>query len=236
MAEVLARYADCKGQTLGSVKTLAYSIQSLAPFWGNLPCDAVKGSTCRLYERERAKPRSSTTTTGTGRSVTRGHRAGSSTARRELGVLQAALNHAHSEGLLIHPIAVSLPNAGQTRDRWLTRSEAARLLRHAEPHVRRFILLSLYTGRRATAILDLTWTRVAVEAGTIRFRADGQAETNKRRGRIRIPRRLRAHLARWQKHRGIHVIMFRGAAVARIKAGIRRAAERAGIEGVPPMS
>ena len=72
--------------------------------------------------------------------------AGSGTARRELGVLQAALNHAHAEGLLVHPIKVTLPAMGVERDRWLTRSEAAKLLRAAAPHVRRFILISLYTG------------------------------------------------------------------------------------------
>lgn len=234
VGEVLTRYADDKGGALASVGTLAYSIQALAPFWADLTCDAVKGSTCRLYERERAKPRVVTTTTKTGKTVTQVRVAGPSTVRRELGVLQAALNHAHDEGLLVHPISVTLPNAGEIRDRWLTRAEVARLLWNAEPHIRRFILLSIYTGRRASAVLDLIWPRVDIEAGTIRFRADGQTETNKRRGRISIPRQLRGHLRYWSKHRGTHVIMFRGAPVSSVKTGIRRAAERAGLEDVTP--
>lgn len=213
VGEVLARYADDRGKAVSAPATLAYSIGALAPFWGDLTCDAVKGSTCRRYERERKRA--------------------PGTVRRELGVLQAALNHAHGEGLLVHPVKVTLPKAGQQRDRWLTRSEAARLLRAAAPHVRRFILISLYTGRRASAVLDLTWTRVDLEAGLIRFRAEGAVETNKRRGRVRI-RRLACHLRRWQDPRASHVIMFRGKRLACIKRGIQLAAARAGLEGVTP--
>ncbi|SFN84530.1 Site-specific recombinase XerD [Thioclava dalianensis] len=234
VGEVLARYVDDKGAKIGAAGTLAYSVQALAPFWADLTCDAVKGSTCRLYERERAKPRTTTTTTKTGKTITRTLSASPSTVRRELGVLQAALNHAHSEGLLIHPIAVTLPEAGEPRDRWLTRKEVAALVWCAEPHVRRFIILSIYTGRRASAILELIWTRVDLDTGVIRFRAEGQAETNKRRGRIRAPRQLRGHLLRWKGYRGTHVVSFRGKPIASIKTGIRRAAERAGIEGVTP--
>lgn len=236
VGEVLARYADDKAGTIRSVETLGNSIKALAPFWGDLTCDAVKGSTCRLYESDRAKPRLKRTNTRTGKIIEREIRAGASTVRRELGVLQAALNHAHSEGILIHPIAVTLPAGGVPRDRWLTRSEVARLIRHAEPHVRRFIILSIYTGRRASAILELIWPRIDLDAGAIRFRADGQAETNKRRGRIRIPRQLKGHLSRWSEVRGrqSHVVMFRGRPVSSVTTGIRRAADRAGLEEVTP--
>lgn len=62
--------------------------------------------------------------------------------RRELGVLQAALNHAHTEGVLLYPIKVELPETGAIRDRWLSRTELAALLNSASPHVRRFILIA----------------------------------------------------------------------------------------------
>jgi integrase len=154
--------------------------------------------------------------------------------RRELGVLQAALNHSHAEGLLVHPIKVTLPKAGEPRDRWLTRAEAARLLRAAAPHVRRFILISLYTGRRPSAVLELTWTRVDLDAGVIRFKAEGAVETNKRRGKARIFRRLALHLGRWRNPSDTHVVMFRGKRVGSIKTGITQAAKRAGLEGISP--
>lgn len=242
VGEVLAHYVDFKaslpkaeGLKGAGSATLAAAIAALAPFWGDLTCDAVKASVCRAYERERAIPREVTTTTRTGKTLVRSHAAGSATVRRELGVLQAALNHAHGEGLLVHPLKVTLPATGVSRERWLTRSEAAALLRAASPHIRRFILIALYTGRRATAVLDLTWHRVDLNQCVIRFRAEGEAETNKRRGRVRIPRQLAAHLKRWQKRSGgTHVVMFRGKRLDSVKRGIARAAERAGLTGVTP--
>jgi len=116
VGEVLALYADDKGASMASGQTLAYSIQALAPFWADLTCDAVKGSTCRLYERERARPRKVETTSKTGKTVSRVVTAGASTVRRELGVLQAALNYAHDEGVLIHPISVSSPDEGKVME------------------------------------------------------------------------------------------------------------------------
>lgn len=237
MGEVLAHYVDFKAGLLapGLSTTLTWSVAALAPFWGDLTCDSVKGTICRAYERERAIPRETTITTRTGKTLTRTHSAGSATVRRELGVLQAALNHAHREGLLVHEIKVTLPAPGVSRDRWLTRSEAARLVWCAAPHIRRFILLSLYTGRRASAVLDLTWHRIDLGQGVIRFRAEGEAETNKRRGRVRIPRQLAGHLRRWRdQSKATHVVTFRRERVGSVKRGIARAAERAGLSGVTP--
>lgn len=225
VGEVLSLYLDHKAETVKGGAVLASNAAALARFWGDLTCDAVKGSTCRAYEKERAKPRRSAT--GTTRT------AGPSTVRRELGVLQAALNHAHAEGVLIHPIKVTLTAAGEPRDRWLTQAEAGALLRAASPHARRFILLSLYTGRRMSAVLELTWTRVDLDSGTIRFRAEGERETKKRRGAVRIPRQLLAHLRRWRrlsKSDETHVVSFRGHPVACIKTALNRARERAGLD------
>jgi len=224
VGEVLARYADDYGPTVRAPETLAHSISALAPFWADLTCDAVKESTCRLYAKDRGRA--------------------PGTVRRELGVLQAALNYAHREGLLVHPLATWKPSTGEVRNRWLTRDELARLLRAASPHVRRFIVLAYYSGRRASAILELTWTRVDLDAGAILFQEEGQRETNKRRGRIRMPRQLRAHVSRWKEGMGrlpphaaarqTHLVMFRGNTVENIKRGIQRAAERAQLDGVTP--
>ena len=95
-------------------------------------------------------------------------------ARRDLEDLRAGINHHANEGLHRSIVRVTLPEKGLPRDRWLTRSEAARLLwicwrhrelqmRHRGPdkgrslptnryplrHLARFILIGLYTGTRA---------------------------------------------------------------------------------------
>ncbi|MDX8482039.1 hypothetical protein RFN28_26775 [Mesorhizobium sp. VK24D] len=93
---------------------------------------------------------------------------GGAAARRQLEDLRAALNHYHREGYVTSTPAIILPPKSAPRDRWLTRDEAAALLRAAwrmrqswkgQPsdrrtgrHVARFILVALYTGTRSAAI------------------------------------------------------------------------------------
>jgi len=99
----------------------------------------------------------------------------SGTVRRELGVLRAGINHAHRSGRLTRIVAVELPDGAEPRDRWLTKKEAAALLRSAlrEPRVRLhlplFILIGLYTGQRKAAILSLRWSQVDLDGARIDF-------------------------------------------------------------------
>jgi integrase len=98
-------------------------------------------------------------------------------ARRDLEDLRAAINHHARENLHTAVIHVALPEKGEARERWLTRSEAAALIwkcwRHRETqtlhrgpnmgkkvetekrplrHLARFLLIGVYTGTRAGAI------------------------------------------------------------------------------------
>jgi integrase len=52
------------------------------------------------------------------------------------------------------------PPRSAPRDRWLTRSEAARFLWAARrtEHLKRFIMLGLYTGSRSGVIRNLEWS------------------------------------------------------------------------------
>ncbi len=194
---------------------------------------------CRRYEKERATPRLVTWVSKRGRVTERIISAGRSTVRRELGVLQAALNHCHSEGL-IHSqrFVLPKPKEGESRDRWLTNSEVARLLWYAAPHIRRWILISLYMGRRERTVLSLPWDRINLVDKEIRFAAPGEVETNKRRGRAKIPRQLLGHFRRWRRMDPVttHPIMFHSKAVDSVKKGFARASQRAGLEESRPTS
>lgn len=222
---VLARYIEDRGPSQKNQEALASSVKALVPFWGTKTCDAVKGSTCRAYASQR--------------------RRAPGTVRRELATLQAALNHAHAEGLLIHPVKVTLPPAGKPRSRWLTRTEAARLLRAAAPHLRRWMLISLYTGRRMEAVLSLRWQTsldsgwVDADAGVIHFLGARQAETTKRRGSVKVGPRLAAHLRRWRRLDGpgaTHVVTYaprpglEPRPVASIKTALQAACRRTAVE------
>ena len=89
-------------------------------------------------------------------------------ARRELEDLRAAINHHRKEGLCNEIIEIVLPPKSAPRERWLTRSEAAKMIReawryqeissgkatgrHSRRHIARFMLVALYTGTRSGAI------------------------------------------------------------------------------------
>jgi integrase len=170
---------------------------------------------------------------------TRGRSAG--TARRELGVLRAAINFAHRSGRITRPVAVELPERPAPRDRWLTVGEAAQLLKASRTPQGRlymplFILLGLYTGRRKEALLSLRWPQVKLDTNTINFEIPGRSRTNKRRGLIPIPPKLLPHLRR-ARRRGSdmgHVLHINGKRIKDIKKGFAAACERAGLSGVTP--
>jgi integrase len=139
-------------------------------------------------------------------------------------------------------VAVWVPPRAPPRARWLTRQEAAHLIRTAwrRPGLRRvarFCLVALYTGARAGRICS-----AALVPSKDRGHVDlvhglfipqpGRIETNKRQPSIRLPRRLLAHLRRWRRKGQRFVVEWRGQPVVRMDGGFREAVKASGLEGV----
>jgi hypothetical protein len=118
VTDVLADYAQEHGPHISTPWRIAYAVAGLAEFWEGRTVAEVTKEACRRY------------------GIARERSAG--TVRRELGVLRAAINHAYREGRVTRAVAVHLPDKPDPRDRWLSRSEAAALLRAAlrEPRVK----------------------------------------------------------------------------------------------------
>ena len=177
IAEMLALYGAQHAPSLSDPQRVGYAIKRLIEWWGDRKVDAIRPETCRQYRRFRVKAGVKEATAG-----------------RELIVLRAALNYAVKNGYLVSAPFVEVPPRQPGRDRWLTRSEAARLLWEsrrepkARPHLARFILIALYTGARQGAILGLRWSQVDLVAGRIDFNEPGRPRT----GRPRAPRPVRA--------------------------------------------
>lgn len=198
--------------------TLGYNIDALLTFWSGKPVSAIKGETCRAYVRHRSSVKAST-------------------ARRELGTLGAALNYCEREGYLIHAPRVWLPKVAKGRRRWLTRTEAARLLWAARrtPHLATFILIGLYTGTRSSAILRLQWGPSTVggwidlENGLLHRAPEDWVETNKRQPTCSLPRKLIGHLRRVRARTRQHVIEFNGKRLQKVRRSWRQAANKAGL-------
>jgi integrase len=173
----------------------------------------VREATCRAYQRYRK-----------GRS--------SGTVARELSVLGAAINHDWRAGRLKTTVAIWRPAASAPRDLWLRREDVARLFRGARKtrsrrHLVTFIMLAIYTGARAEALLSLRWTQVALELGRIDLNPAGRARTRKGRPILPIPRRLLTHLSR-ARRRGSdvgYVITYAGGPIKSIKRAFAEACE-----------
>lgn len=187
--DVLSLYMRDVAPRTAAPKLIGYHAVPLLGFFGGKSLADINGALCRAYAGDRGKQVSL------------------STARRELDTLQAAINHWHRECPLDAVPRIVKPDRSESRQRYLTRQEAARLLRAARRlgfrHVARFILIGLYTGTRHSAILSLRWYPSAgaghVDAAKARLyrRGETEAETRKRRPVARIPDRLMAHIRIW---------------------------------------
>lgn len=186
IADVLARYAEERGPHVADPERIAYTIEALIPFWGRRRVADIREGTCRAY--------------GEHRQVSDG------TLRRELTTLRAAINHDYKQGRLTATAPVWLPPKPDGKDRWLTRSEAARLLwaasrmEKARSYLPLFILLGLYTGARKETILSLRWPQVDFKRCLIDLNPRDRQRTVKGRPIIPIPRRLMTFLRLARKY------------------------------------
>src|SRR5581483_4335301 len=233
IAEVISLYADdVVAQHARPKETAARLTRILEHFGKRTLADLSKGE-CKRYAEKRGKL---------------------AAARRELSDLSAAVRYHWSEGRCSALVPVILPGKKTNpRTRWLTRAEAAALIRAAWRyreiqkghktgrrslrHIARFVLVGLYTGTRAGAICKAAlmpavgrgW--VDLDQGLFYRGAVGAQQTNKRQPTIRIPPRLLAHMRRWRR-RGISrraVIEWNGQPVTRINKAFRSACKLSGL-------
>lgn len=236
VADVIADYMAEHGEEVASPETLAGCCDPLRLFFAS---DTVASLTTGRIKEYWAWRRAHSITTRADESIAEvAGGAGAGTIIRELaGALRPAIKHAIEQKRLAAGVYhIPVPPRPQGRDYWITRAEAARLLRQtrrdtrARLHLPLYALIALYTGQRRGAILDLTWPQVDLVRARIDFNAPGRQQTKKRRPIIPVPRSLLAALRRAQaRASGPHVVSYRGEKVADVKKGFNSAAGRAGI-------
>lgn len=263
IADVVTAYLREHAPRSRSADWIAHMATPVVDWWGARSLADIRGQSCRDYIAWRVT-----------QMVTRSARVkkdgsmpaprlvSESTARHELTVLRAAIRHWHAEhGPLPAVPVVTLPAAPPPRERYLTRKEAAAMIRAARRspvsrHLARLLLIGIYTGTRSAAILALQWLPnttggwIDLEAGVIHRRASGQRETRKRQPPLRIPDRLVHHLRRWkaadQAHKPVtgadgkrrpvlHVVHHFGRPIRKLRRSFATAAIEAGLgRGVTP--
>jgi integrase len=151
--------------------------------------------------------------------------------------LRAALGHAQRSGKIPAVPQIWKPPAPRRRERWLTREEAKRLIQAADkaPHIRLFTILAIATSARESALLQLTWDRVDFDRGVIDLDDPNRPPTPKRRAMVAMNAMARAALEQAKAQaRSKFVIEYGGRPVRCIWAGVKAAAERAGLTDVSP--
>lgn len=226
IADVINIYLREHAPHVRNPEFLLHTATPIIDWWSNRTLADIRGQTCRDYVAWRCA-----------RGVS------DQTARHDLKTLRAAIHYYHREyGPLAAVPSLTMPPKGAAKDRWLTRSEAARLLWAARQHPRlaRFVLIGLYTGTRSAAILALKWTPslhtgwIDLDAGILHRMGRLEVATAKRRPPCRIPDGLLPHLHRWRAMdlaRGwSDVCHYQGSASRSIKRSWASARTRAGLE------
>lgn len=242
VADVIGLYLEEVVPKMTRPQKAAERAARLLEFWGDMMLSDISPATCEQYAKIR----------------TRGG------SRRDLEDLRAAINHHARRGLHSGLVFVNLPAKGKPRQRYLTRSEAARMLwaawRHKRPqlakngaqnesyydlrHVARFILMGLYTGSRSTPILKASIfaasgrAYIDLDSGLYyRHPADMQEAANKQSPICKLPPRLLAHIRRWRDrgHIAQYVVEWNGKPVQSIKNGWATVVAAAGLgQGITP--
>jgi integrase len=219
IADILVAYGKEHLIRTRSAKNAAYNVESLVRWWSTKLVSDISPANCQAYAESKSP----------------------SAARRDLEVLRAAVRHWNKwHGPLLTIPSVIMPPKCEARDRWMTRDEAARLLRNARrtPHLRRFILLGLYTGSRSGVLLRLEWPWIDLKHGLMSRRAPGTSEAaNKRAPKVKLGRRILAHLKRWKRLDGKNakfVCHYNGQRITKLRRSFSGAVKAAKLKGVSP--
>ncbi len=223
--DLVYRYAEAKADTVAKPQLLADAIEVLSPFWTGKTAAQINRTTCGEYTKWRMngglrKHHLKTRSTSMSKPEI-----SSSSARRDLTTLRAAIKFAQTDGILFGTMpTVVLPNETPPRDRSLTRNEAAQILRdlwrgaptkardetwHRSPgrtkHAARLFLLLLYTGSRFATVAGTTRKKrddgpwVDIQNEIWYRRGSHERVTKKRREPHRIPGKIILALERWER-------------------------------------
>ena len=214
IAEVLQAYSSEHLPHTHAAANAAYQVTALDAFWGDKRVSDTTAKECRAYGASKSP----------------------SAARRDLETLRAAVRYWHREyGPLAALPSIVLPAKPQARQRWLTRSEVARLLWAArrQTHLKRFILLSIYTGSRSGVVLGLQWAQIDLQKGEMARKPVGAAvHAKKLAPRVRLGKRILTHLRRWKRIDGgtvSYLCQYDGVKVQKLRRSWRAAVQRAGL-------
>jgi integrase len=218
VADVIALYARNVVSQHADVPATKRHLARVVEFFSPKTLADINGELCRSYARQ-------------SKSL--------ATARRDLEMLKAAIGYHMREGLHDKIVSVVLPAKRPPRERWLDRSEAAKLVwacwrSRYNKHIAKFILVALYTGRRAAVVSHASYERqpgrtwIDLRAGFLRP-PEGAKQTKKRNPPIPLPPSLLAHLRRWRRNGDDYVVRWGTDSAKRVGPTMKKIAIEIGL-------
>lgn len=213
---IMLAYIDARQAAgIASTQRQKDAWKAMRAFWADATPDVIDDALARRYAASRP--------------------VSPATLRTELGQLAAALNWAKRERLIPDAPAIWRPAAPERRERHLTRAEFRKFLAACRaPHVRLYAILGVTTAARPSALLELTWDRVDLDAGMVNLNPVGRIQTAKRRPRVPLNDMAVAALTEaYAARQSIWVIEHGAERVQSIKKGFLAASTRCGIKVTP---
>ena len=241
IADVLSIYLEDCGDRQASQKKFEARIARLNFFWGGRMLSDISTATCREYVRSRGNSGGARRDLEDLRAAV-GHHASENLHRAIVNVWLPPKGQPRDRWLTRAEVARLLWACWRTREvqtRHRGPETGLKIATDKRPlrHLARFILIGVYTGTRAGAIATASpipaigRSFVDLDQGMFYRLAQGKRATNKRQPPAPLPRRLLAHLRRWQRL-GIvrsHFVEFNGKPIASVKTAFARAVGLAGL-------
>lgn len=215
MAYYLEKKAD-----IASIKRARVAWKAAEPFWKNIPISRVDKPMAQDYRDSRAHCKAVT-------------------VRNELAVIRAALNLCAEDKLITKAPFVQMPKLPTGQVRSLTKAQFRKLVegtKKGSPHIALFMQLAVATGARMTALLELQWSQVDLEARRIYLNPEDRIQTSKGRAIVPINDQLFEALSEAEEAATCeYVIEHNGKRVGSIKTAWNNAVRRSGIRATPHM-
>lgn len=169
--ELILAYLKATEDEKRSAERDKYSAKHLYQFFTGHQLEVLKGSDIRAYIVAR-----------------KSEGAAQGTINRELGLFSSAINYARNEWDwdIPNPVMGKRLREPEGRIRWLTKEQAAQLIKAAETdsraaHLPDLIRLAVNTGMRKGEMLGLEWARVDLRTNLVRLDSE-HTKAAKRRG------------------------------------------------------
>lgn len=213
---IVEAYIDAREQAgIASTARQRDAWKAMKPYWGQVDPIKIDDEMAQEYVRRRDR--------------------GQATTRYELSMLSVALRWAVKQDLIDKAPHVWRPDSPDRQERHLSVGEFARWFAEVRAvHARLYVEIALATMARPSAILELKWTQVDWDHGTLNLNPPGRRQTKKRRPIVALDDETLKLLAEAQKGaQSDYVIERGGKKIDSIKKAFQAASGRSGIHVTP---